>query len=177
MKSFGKSVVQFFFRVGLFCTFYVGKYVLTVQTEQPPPRVRTTTRVIPMAVTTLKPGMVTRSGDIGAGPWPADEIAGDVLLSDKYIVGRVVKDRSRNNFPIRTTNDSFQSFPRRREPSESHSGLKKLGARLRGHDVVGNRELDSCPFLRMKSRRLHPFIRRRCTASANTQKSMSGCRN
>ena len=100
MKTLGKSIVHLFFWVGLLCTIYVGKYVFAIQTELPPPPVRNSPRVIPMAVTTLKPGMVIRSGDIGAGPWPQNEILGDVLLADKYIVGRVVKDEIEAATPI-----------------------------------------------------------------------------
>jgi hypothetical protein len=32
-------------------------------------------------------------------------------------------------------------------PANLTSDCEKLGTRLRGHDVVGNREPDSCPFL------------------------------
>jgi Flp pilus assembly protein CpaB len=49
------------------------------------------TRTIPLAVTTLKPGMVVRSDDIGKGPWPVREIHGDIILSERLIVGRVVQ--------------------------------------------------------------------------------------
>jgi hypothetical protein len=103
METFGKSIFHFFFWVGLLCTFYAGKYVFAVQTELPPPPRRNTTRVIPMAVTNLSPGMVIRSDDIGAGPWGASEIVGDVLLADKYIVGRVVKDEIKAATPIHST--------------------------------------------------------------------------
>lgn len=113
MEALGKSIVHFFFGVGLLCTLYVGKYVFAVQTEQPPPPRRITSRVIPMAVTTLKPGMVIRADDIGAGPWPANEIRGDVLLADKYIVGRVVKNEIEAATPIHSTSlNRLGDYPR-----------------------------------------------------------------
>ena len=57
-------------------------------------------RTIPMAVTTLKPGMVVRKGDIGKGPWPVREIRGDIILSARLIVGRVVQKEIKSATPI-----------------------------------------------------------------------------
>jgi len=58
------------------------------------------TRTIPMAVTTLKPGMVVRKDDIGKGPWPVREIRGDIILSERLIVGRVVQKEIESATPI-----------------------------------------------------------------------------
>ena len=61
------------------------------------------TRAIPMAVTTLKPGMVIRKDDLGRGPWPRNEIRGDVLLSERHIVGRIVQKEIRAATPIQAS--------------------------------------------------------------------------
>lgn len=58
------------------------------------------TRTIPMAVTTLTPGMVVRRDDIGKGPWPVREIRGDIILSARLIVGRVVQQEIKSATPI-----------------------------------------------------------------------------
>jgi Flp pilus assembly protein CpaB len=58
------------------------------------------TRTIPMAVTTLKPGTVIRSDDLGSGLWPAREVRGDMLLSKGVIVGKVVQKEINAATPI-----------------------------------------------------------------------------
>ena len=58
------------------------------------------TRTIPMAVTTLKPGTVVRSDDLGNGPWPMREVRGDMLLSERVIVGKVVQKEIKAATPI-----------------------------------------------------------------------------
>ena len=57
-------------------------------------------RTIPMAVTTLTPGMVVRQDDIGKGPWPVREVRGDIILSAHLIVGRVVQQEIKSATPI-----------------------------------------------------------------------------
>jgi Flp pilus assembly protein CpaB len=58
------------------------------------------TRTIPMAATTLKPGTVIRSDDLGSGLWPAREVRGDMLLSERVIVGKVVQKEIKAATPI-----------------------------------------------------------------------------
>ena len=57
-------------------------------------------RTIPMAVITLKPGMVVRKDDIGTGPWPVRELRDDIILSERLIVGRVVQKEIESATPI-----------------------------------------------------------------------------
>lgn len=76
------------------------------------------TRTIPMAVTTLKPGMVVRKNDIGKGPWPVREIRGDVILSERLIVGRVVQKEIEPATPIHAA-----SLKRRGEYSKEYVGV------------------------------------------------------
>lgn len=76
------------------------------------------TRMIPMAVTALKPGMVVRKGDIGKGPWPVREIRGDVILSERLIVGRVVQKEIKSATPIHAA-----SFKRRGDYSKEYVGV------------------------------------------------------
>lgn len=99
METLKKSIVHFFFGVGLFGVLFVGKYVLAVQAKEPTPR-RITTRTIPMLATDLKPGMVITTHDLGMGPWPQHEIRGDILLGSSVIIGRVVKDELKAATPI-----------------------------------------------------------------------------
>ena len=58
------------------------------------------TRTIPMAVITLKRGMVVRKDDIGTGPWPVRELRDDIILSERLIVGRVVQKEIESATPI-----------------------------------------------------------------------------
>ena len=76
------------------------------------------TRTIPMAVTTLKPGMVVRKDDIGRGSWPAREISGDIILSERLIVGRVVEKEISSTTPIHAT-----SLRKRDDHSKEHVGV------------------------------------------------------
>jgi Flp pilus assembly protein CpaB len=59
-----------------------------------------THRTIPMLATPLEPGMIIRSDDVGLGPWPAKDIVGDILLSEKHIVGRMVGNTIELGAPI-----------------------------------------------------------------------------
>lgn len=58
-------------------------------------------RAIPMLAAPLEPGTVIRSEDVGLGLWPTDEIVGDILLSEKHIVGRIVVGTIEPATPIR----------------------------------------------------------------------------
>lgn len=80
-------------------TLYVAKTIYADAARQPPQR-RITTRTVPMLASDLKPGMVITTQDIGMGPWPANEIQGDVLLGTQFIVGRVVKKEIKSAYPI-----------------------------------------------------------------------------
>jgi len=76
-----------FVAMGGMIVLYVVK---TLTAREVPPPVNTT-RVVPMLVGDLEPGTVITDKHLGRGPWPADEIRDDVLLSEGGIIGRVVK--------------------------------------------------------------------------------------
>ena len=76
------------------------------------------TRTIPMAVTTLKPGAVIRKDDIGSGPWPMRDVRGDILLSERLIVGRVVQKEIKSATPIHAA-----SLQRLGESSQEYLGV------------------------------------------------------
>lgn len=61
---------------------------------------RIPTRIVPMMAANLKPGMVVTIHDLAQGPWPANEIVGDVLLGPQSIIGRVVKKEIKAATPI-----------------------------------------------------------------------------
>ena len=66
---------------------------------EPPPK-KALTRTIPLALADLPPGTLITKEHIGMGPWPADDVKGDVLLSATAPVGRVVKDGIKAATPI-----------------------------------------------------------------------------
>jgi Flp pilus assembly protein CpaB len=97
--SRGKFVNLVAVGIGLVVGMYVIKSKIAAPERKPPPR-RISTRTVPMMVANLKPGMVVSFHDLGMGPWPANEIAGDVLLGAQAIVGRVVKEEIKAATPI-----------------------------------------------------------------------------
>jgi Flp pilus assembly protein CpaB len=101
-----KLVVAIFLAVEILTSMYVAKKIrgdvaASVGGKDIPRRI--TTRTVPMAATDLKPGTVITTHDVGHGPWPANEINGDVLLGTPFIVGRVVKDEIKAAYPIRAS--------------------------------------------------------------------------
>jgi pilus assembly protein CpaB len=83
--------------MGLLVSLYVGKQLLADKT--PPPR-RIGTRTVPMLVGDVEVGTVLTAVHIGMGPWPANEIKGDVLLGTATIIGRVVRKPLKAAEPI-----------------------------------------------------------------------------
>ena len=83
-----KLIVMMMVAMGLLVALYVGKQLLADNT--PPPR-RIGTRTVPMLVGDVEAGTVLTQDHIGMGPWPANEIKGDVLLNATTIIGRVVR--------------------------------------------------------------------------------------
>lgn len=82
-----KLVMLVFVALGLIIVAYVAK-TLTAR-EAPPPRV--TTRIVPMLTGDVLPGTVITAKMLGKGPWPAEDIKDDVLLSDTGIIDRVAR--------------------------------------------------------------------------------------
>ncbi len=89
-----KMTLLMFGIVGVLVLAYVFKTLFAVEH-------RPNVRVVPMALTTLKPGMKIRAEDIGMGPWPANQLHPDVFLSKEALVGRIVKEEIPPATPIR----------------------------------------------------------------------------
>lgn len=77
-------VLAFGGMIGLF----VVKRLMAVE---PPPK-KAATRMIPLALADLKPGQLVTDKHVGMGPWPVEEIKGDMLLAQTAPVGRIVKE-------------------------------------------------------------------------------------
>lgn len=82
--------------VGGLVTAYVAKTLLA--TEAPPP---VATRTVPMALTDLEPGTLITEAHVGPG-YIHGPLPPDVLINDKVIIGRVVKERVPAATPIRS---------------------------------------------------------------------------
>ena len=91
-----KLIVMMMVAMGLLVALYVGKQLLA---KEPPPR-RTASRTVPMLVGDLDVGTVISDHHLGMGPWPANDITGDVLLGETAIMGRVVKRAMKAAEPI-----------------------------------------------------------------------------
>ncbi len=91
-----KLVMLVFVAMGGMIMLYVVK---TLTAREVPPPVNNT-RVVPMLVGDLEPGTVITARHMGRGPWPANEIKDDVLLSEAGIEGRVVKVPMKAATPI-----------------------------------------------------------------------------
>ena len=91
MKSLtpAKLVMLVFVAMAMMIVFYVAKTMLA---KEPPPR-RIGTRMIPMAVGDIEPGTMITQQHLGTGPWPANDLKDDALLSSGGIVGRVVRNK------------------------------------------------------------------------------------
>ncbi|MGZ0171700.1 MAG: hypothetical protein ACKVHE_19325 [Planctomycetales bacterium] len=90
------------------------------------------TRTIPIAVTTLKPRMVVRKDDLGKSRWPVREIRGDIILSERLIVGCVVQKEIASATPIHAA-----SLKRLGEFSKEYVGVPRF---LRADSEYPSRE-------------------------------------
>lgn len=91
-----KLIVMMMVAMGLLVAVYIGKTLLA---KEPPRRVAS--RTIPMLVGDVEAGTVLAEHHLGKGPWPANEIEGDVLLGESAIIGRVVRNAMKAAEPIR----------------------------------------------------------------------------
>ncbi len=91
-----KLIVMMMVAMGLLVALYVGKQLLA---KEPPRRIAS--RTVPMLVGDLEAGTVITEHHLGMGPWPANEIQGDVLLGQSAIIGRVVRRSMKAAEPIR----------------------------------------------------------------------------
>ena len=92
-----KLIVMMMVAMGLLVALYVGKTLFAA--KEPPPR-QIGTRVVPMLVGDVEAGTVLTEYHLGQGPWPSNEIKGDVLLSPTAIIGRVVRKPMKAAEPI-----------------------------------------------------------------------------
>ncbi len=77
--------------VGLAIAGMIGLFVVKrLMAVEPPPK-RALTRTIPLALGDLQPGTKIQSEHIGMGPWPADLVKDDMILSKEGLIGRTVK--------------------------------------------------------------------------------------
>lgn len=90
-----KLIVMMMVAMGLLVTVYIGKQLLA---KEPPRRIAS--RTIPMLVGDVEAGTVLSEHHLGKGPWPANEIEGDVLLGESAIIGRVVRKAMKAAEPI-----------------------------------------------------------------------------
>ena len=95
-----KLIVMMMVAMGLLVALYVGKTLFAA--KEPPPR-QIGTRVVPMLVGDVEAGTVLTEYHLGQGPWPSNEIRGDVLLSPTAIIGRVVRKPMKAAEPIHGT--------------------------------------------------------------------------
>jgi pilus assembly protein CpaB len=93
-------------------------------------------REIPLALTSLEPGAVVTAAHLGTGRIRADKVEPETLLSERAVVGRVVKERIAAATPIRSS-QLFQ--PGERPPLEVSSGMRAVSLAFspRGSFAVG----------------------------------------
>lgn len=78
--------------------FIFKKIWATEIVEAPKPE----SKVLPMAIMDLEPGMVITRAHVGNGPWPKDsELTSDTLLSVDGVLGRIVKESISRATPLR----------------------------------------------------------------------------
>lgn len=74
--------------VGALITAYVARKLFA----KTPVVAQVGTRLVPMAVADLEPGTIIRSEHLGEGPIRTDSMERDMLLSNRVIIGRTVKE-------------------------------------------------------------------------------------
>ncbi len=91
MKRLTPAVLtlMLFVVVGGLVAAYIAKGLFAVEKGQPV----ATTRLVPMAIHDLEPGTIITDRHIGQGPTDIASLTRDVLISERVIVGRAVKER------------------------------------------------------------------------------------
>ena len=84
--------------VGCLVTAYVAKNLLA----SAPPAPEATTRLVPMALVDLEPGTEVTELHIGQGPVPLKDMTPDMLISNRAVVGRIVKEPIKAATPLRS---------------------------------------------------------------------------
>ena len=111
-----KVTLMMFGVIGLLIAAYVVKTLFAVEAKP-------TTRNLPMAISDLAPGTRVTENHIGLGPWPISEVRKDMLLSDRAILGRVVKETIKAGTPI-LANQLYQHGVR--PPIEIEEGMRAI---------------------------------------------------
>ncbi len=94
-----KVTMIMFFVVGGLIVAYIAKGLMAVPEKKAGPK----SRNVPMPIADLLPGTVITEDHLGLGPVLESDLQRDMLLANKVIVGRVVKERLKAAYPIRSS--------------------------------------------------------------------------
>lgn len=92
-----------FMMVAVLVGIYAWRRFFTSPPEQKPVVQQAPLRTVPMALTDLEPGTVITSQHVGMGPIRTDLLERDMFLTNRGIVGRVVKERITAAQPLRSS--------------------------------------------------------------------------
>ena len=104
--------------VGLLVAMYVGKKLLASAEPEPVNNIR----VVPMALSDLKPGTLISDAHVADGKALTSKLTRDIVLTDRVLIGRVVKNQITAAQPIST----FDLYP----PGETPEPTVAPGMRL-----------------------------------------------
>lgn len=116
-------VVVMFGVIGLLVVGYFAK-TLFAQKEKPAP---STLRDVPMAVADIKPGTVVTADHLGTGRYDRTKLSPDVLLGNRVIVGRVVREEIKAATPIKA-GQLYQ--PGELPPLDIDSGMRAVSVEV-----------------------------------------------
>lgn len=101
----------------------IGAYVVkTLFANEEPPAVAES-RLIPMPTSDLEPGTLITEAHVGQAPIPREMLTPDTLISNRVVVGRVVKEKLKAAQPIRS-NQLYQ--PGERPPLDVPSDMRAI---------------------------------------------------
>lgn len=126
--------------IGLLVTAYFAKLLLAEEPKtrliEGPETPAAEFREIPMALGTLEPGTRVTAAHLGAGRVRADSLEPETLLSERGLIGRVVKEPIQAATPIRSS-QLYQ--PGERPPLEVSPGMRAVSVSFspRGSFVGG----------------------------------------
>jgi len=115
-----KMTMLMFVVIGLLVAAYVAKTLFAVDD-------RPAIRRIPMPLSQLEPGTRITQNHIGLGPWPEREITSDMLLSERAILGRIVKQKLKPGRPILA--DQLYQFGER-PPLQVAEGMRAVTVQI-----------------------------------------------
>ena len=118
-----------FLVVGGLIALYIGKTLWA--SDEPEARVAITT--IPMALADLEPGTTLSEAHIGLGKLPADQVTPDMLLTNRVLLGRVVKKKIEAGEPFRP---DFLFAPGVRPPLDVAEGMRAVSVEVDGSSGI-----------------------------------------